>query len=162
MAAKKAPAKKAAPKKAAKKAAIKPAPKKAASKKAPAKKSSKKAAKKAAARPGPAPRADKGDGEAAVQTRIAALQEPSRSILAKLHALVRKHAPGLTPTVRWGFAVYMREGKMMVVASPFTKYARLGFTRDANVDASGEYFIEYTDASQVDEAKVVALLKKMR
>ena len=139
---------------AAKKASKKSAKKSA---KAPAKKAAKKSAKKAAHI---APRADKGDGEAAVQARIAALQEPSKSIVAKLHKLVRKHAPELTPTVRWGFAVYSRDGKMLVVASPYTKYARLGFTQDAGVKGKDQ-FIEYTSVDQVDEAKVAALLARI-
>jgi hypothetical protein len=147
--------------------AAKKAPKKSATKKPAAKKAAKKAgAKKAAAKKSAKTaripdRADKGDGEAAVQARIKALSEPSRSMITKLHALVKKHAPDLEPTVRWGFAVYSRGGKMLVVASPYTKYARLGFTKDAGVKGAGDGYIEYANADQIDEAKVAALLQQL-
>jgi hypothetical protein len=55
------------------------------------------ATKKAAARPGP--RADKADGEAAVLAKIAAMPAPYRAMGERLHALIRRSAPSLRPTV---------------------------------------------------------------
>lgn len=132
-----------------------PARKNAAAKKAPSKRP---AGKKTAAKRIPA-RADKGVGEAAVQARIKALSEPSRSIIAKLHSIVKKNGPDLEPSVKWGFAVYSRDGKMLLVASPFTKYARFGFTLDAKVKDVGDGWIEYRSVDDINEAKVAAWVK---
>lgn len=104
-------------------------------------------------------RSDKGDGEAAVQARIAALHEPSRSILARLHPLVMKHAKGLDPAVRYGFAIYMREGKMMLVAAPRKSYVSFGYTNDSGID---EDPVKYTSPDQVDESQVADMVRRLR
>lgn len=111
---------------------------------------------KAVARPGP--RADKGEGEAAVQARIAALGEPSRSILTRLHPLVMKHAKGLKPVVRYGFAVYLRNGKMALIAAPRKAYVTFGYTNDAGIDAEP---VKYSSAEEIDEAKVAEIVQRL-
>ncbi len=105
-----------------------------------------------------AARADKGEGESAVQARIAALQEPSRSILARLHPLVMKHAKGLDPAVRYGFAIYMREGKMVLVAAPRKSYVSFGYTNDSGI--AGEP-VQFTSADQVSEAQVADMVRRL-
>lgn len=104
------------------------------------------------------PRKDKGDGEAAVQARIAALDEPSRSILARLHPLVMKHATGLDPAVRYGFAIYMRGGKMVLVAAPRKAYVSFGYTNDAGIDREP---VKFTSADEVDEATVASFVERL-
>lgn len=105
-----------------------------------------------------APRADKGDGEAAVQARIAALREPSRSILTRLHPLIMKHAKGLQPVVRYGFAVYLRSGKMVLLAAPRKAYVTFGYTNDAGIDAEP---VKYSSPEEVDEAKVAEIVQRL-
>ena len=104
------------------------------------------------------PRADKGEGEAAIQARIAALDEPSRSILARLHPLIMKHAKGLHPVVRYGFAIYLRGGKMVLVAAPRKSYVSFGYTNDAGIDAET---VRYTNAYEVDESQVAAIVRRL-
>lgn len=104
------------------------------------------------------PRADKGDGEAAVQARIRALAEPSRSIMARLHPLVMKHATDLLPTVRYGFAIYMRQGKMLLVAAPRKSYVSFGYTNDAGID---EEPLKFTNPHEIDEAKVASIVRRL-
>ncbi len=104
------------------------------------------------------PRADKGDGEAAIQARIAALAEPSRSILARLHPMVMKHAKGLDPTVRYGFAIYMRGGEMVLVVAPRKAYVTFGYANDAGLDLEP---VKYTSADQVDEKQVAAIVGRL-
>ncbi len=106
----------------------------------------------------PAPRADKGDGEAAVQARIAALDEPSRSILARLHPLIMKHATGLDPVVRYGFAIYLRDGKMVLLAAPRKSYVTFGYTNDAGIDREP---VKYTSPDQIDEATVASFVERL-
>ncbi len=104
------------------------------------------------------PRADKGDGEAAIQARIKALAEPSRSILARLHPLVMKHGDGLLPTVRYGFAIYMREGKMVLVAAPRKAYVSFGYTNDAGIN---EEPLKFTSPDEIDERKVASIVQRV-
>ncbi len=114
------------------------------------------AGKSAAAKP--APRADKGDGEAAIQARISALAEPSRSILARLHRLIMKHATGLDPVVRYGFAIYMRDGKMVLVAAPRKAYVSFGYTNDAGIDREP---VKFTSSDEVDEPTVASFVERL-
>ncbi len=104
------------------------------------------------------PRTDKGDGEAAVQARIAALGEPSRSILDRLHPLIMKHATGLDPVVRYGFAIYKRGDKMVLVAAPRKAFVTFGYTNDAGIDADP---VKFTSADQIDEAQVAAIVQRL-
>ncbi len=104
------------------------------------------------------PRKDKGDGEAAVQARIAALGEPSRSILARLHPLVMKHAVGLDPVVRYGFAIYMRDGKMVLLAAPRKSYVSFGYTNDAGIDREP---VKFTSVDEIDEETVASFVRRL-
>ncbi len=104
------------------------------------------------------PRKDKGDGEAAVQARIAALTEPSRSILARLHPMVMKHATGLDPVVRYGFAIYLRDGKMVLVAAPREAYVSFGYTNDAGIEREP---VKFESADEVDEATVASFVERL-
>lgn len=101
------------------------------------------------------PRADKGEGEAAVQTRIRALGEPSRSIMVRLHPLVMKHGPALQPTVRYGFAIYMRGKAMALIAAPRKDYVSFGYPTNARIH---EEPIEFRSPDDIDEARVAAMV----
>lgn len=118
---------------------------------------SKGAAKKPAARRIP-PRADKGEGEAAVKARIAALGEPSRGIMKRLHPLIKKHGPSLKPTVKWGFAVYLRDDKMVLVAAPRKNHVTFGYTMDAGKEQEP---VVFKAADEVDEATVAKVVKRV-
>ncbi len=104
------------------------------------------------------PRADKGEGEDAVQARIKALAEPSRSIMARLHPMVMKHASGLLPTVRYGFTIYMRDGKMVLVAAPRKAYVSFGYTNDAGFHDAP---LKFTNPDEIDEAKVASIVERL-
>jgi hypothetical protein len=106
----------------------------------------------------PPPRKDKEEGESAVQARIAALDEPSHSIMARFHPIIMKHGKELQPTVKWGFAVYMRDGKMVLVAAPRKNYVSFGYTQVSGIKAEP---IEFSSVDQVDEARVATLLQRL-
>jgi hypothetical protein len=72
-----------------------------------AKSTTKQAAKKAAARPGP--RADKADAESAVLAKIAAMPEPDRALVERLHAIIKASAPALSPRRWYGMPAYAKE-----------------------------------------------------
>ncbi|HYM39501.1 MAG TPA: DUF1801 domain-containing protein [Thermoplasmata archaeon] len=104
------------------------------------------------------PRADRGDGEAAVQARIAALDEPSRSILTRLHPLIMKHAKTLQPVVRYGFAIYMRGNTMLLLAAPRKTYVTFSYTKDAGINAKP---IELTSVDQIHESQVAEMVRRL-
>jgi hypothetical protein len=93
------------------------------------KKTPKKATKKAAARPGL--RADKPDGEAAVRAKIAAMPAPYRAMGERLHALIRRSAPALRPTVWYGMPGYAKDGPCVCFFRA-DKYMTFGLTENAN------------------------------
>ena len=89
-----------------------------------------KASPKEAARP--APRADKSDGEAAVLAKIAQMPEPFRAMGERLHDIITKSAPGLTPRVWYGMPGYAKNGKCVCFFRA-DKFVTFGFTEEANL-----------------------------
>ncbi len=78
--------------------------------------------------------------------------------MARLHPLIMKHATGLLPTVRYGFAIYMRDGKMVLVAAPREAYVSFGYTNDAGID---EEPLKFTNPDQIDETKVASIVGRL-
>lgn len=110
---------------------------------------------------------DKSDGENAVLQAIAKMSEPDKTIANKLHALIKKIAPTLTPKTWYGFPAYAnKDGKVVCFfqyAGKFkTRYATLGFSDSANLDDSDMWPVTFAlkKLTSVEEAKIVALVKK--
>jgi hypothetical protein len=132
--------------------------KKAAAKKPTAKKPAAKRPPPAA--PNPPPRTDKGEGEGAVRARIASLKPPVRDIMEKLHPLVMRLAPDLEPTVKWGHAVYLKRGRMVLVAAPRKSYVGFGHTQVAGI--RGLEPVDFHGVDEVTEARVAAFVAPLR
>src|SRR5215831_20501138 len=83
-------------------------------------------------------RADKADGESDVLAKIAAMQEPDRSMAKRLHAIIKASAPALAPKTLYGMPAYAKDGKVVCFfqsAEKFkTRYATFGFNDKANLD----------------------------
>ena len=85
-------------------------------------------------------RANKGraDGEREVLAKIAEMPEADRVLAERLHALVRAHAPALSPKTWYGMPAYARDGKVVCFfqsAEKFkARYATLGFSDEAHLD----------------------------
>jgi uncharacterized protein YdhG (YjbR/CyaY superfamily) len=124
----------------------------------------KKTTQKAAARPGTD--ADKTDGESAVLAVIAAMQEPSRAIGERLHALIKASAPVLSPKVWYGMPAYAMNGKVVCFfrgAEKFKeRYMTLGFSQEANLDEGRLWPTAFalTELTAAEEASISALVKK--
>ena len=56
---------------------------------------------------------DKAEGENAVLAAIATMQEPDRSMAARLHEIVKASAPTLAPKTWYGMPAYARGGKVV-------------------------------------------------
>jgi uncharacterized protein YdhG (YjbR/CyaY superfamily) len=121
---------------------------------------------KAAARRGSRAEAEKEDGESAVLTKIAEMQESDRVLGERIHAIVKANAPALSPKLWYGMPAYARDGKVVCFfqsAAKFkTRYATLGFSDEANLDEGAVWPVYYAVKSltPADEAKIAALLKQ--
>jgi hypothetical protein len=110
--------------------------------------------------------AKKADGEAAVLEKIAAMPVPYRAIGERLHEIITKSVPGLTPRTWYGMPAYAKDGKV-VCFFRVDKYMTFGLTEDANLTreegaphqlmGSSWYFSGLDDAT---EAKLSAIVRE--
>ena len=109
---------------------------------------------------------NKVQGESDVLKAIAKMSEPDQSIAKRLHALIKKAAPTLTPKTWYGFPAYAKNDKVVCFfqyAGKFkTRYATLGFSDAANLDDGQMWPVTFAlkKLTTIEEAKIVALLKK--
>ena len=84
------------------------------------------------------PAASEADGEADVIAKIAEMPEPDRTLVERLHAIIKASAPMLVPRTWYGIPAYAKEGDVVCFfqsARKFkTRYATLGFSDKANLD----------------------------
>jgi uncharacterized protein YdhG (YjbR/CyaY superfamily) len=113
-----------------------------------------------------AKRGKKADPEAELLAKIAEMPEPDRALAEGLHALVKEHAPSLTPRTWYGMPAYARDGKVLCflqAASKFgTRYATFGFNDVANLDDGTMWPTAYalTALTPENKAKIGELLRK--
>ena len=111
-------------------------------------------------------RAGEPDGESAVLAKIAEMQEPDRTMAARLHALIKADAPGLSPRTWYGMPAYAKDGNVVCFfqsGQKFkTRYATLGFSDKANLDEGYMWPTAYAlkELNPAEEAKIAALVKK--
>jgi hypothetical protein len=111
--------------------------------------------------------ADEKNGENVVLEAIAKMSEPDRSIAKRLHTLIKKAAPSLSPKTWYGFPAYAnKQGKVVCFfqyAGKFkTRYATLGFSDSANLDEGQMWPTAYAlkDLTEAEEKRITALVKK--
>jgi uncharacterized protein YdhG (YjbR/CyaY superfamily) len=106
------------------------------------------------------------DGESDVLAKIAAMQEPDRSMAQRLHAIIKASAPALSPKTWYGMPAYAKDGKVVCFfqsASKFhTRYATLGFSDAAHLDEHAMWPVAYAlkGMTAAEEAKISALVKR--
>ncbi len=112
-------------------------------------------------------RSGKADGEADLLSKIAKMKGPDRAMAKKLHALIMKTAPELTPKTWYGMPAYAnRDGKVVCFfqdAGKFkARYATLGFSDSANLDAGNMWPTSFAlqKLTPADEKKIATLVKK--
>jgi uncharacterized protein YdhG (YjbR/CyaY superfamily) len=109
---------------------------------------------------------EKGDGEADVLAKIAAMREPDRAMAERLHAIVKASAPALSPRTWYGMPAYAKDGKVVCFfqsAQKFnTRYATFGFSDKANLDEGALWPVAFAlkELTAAEEARIVALLEK--
>ena len=107
------------------------------------------------------------DGEEAVQSALAEMSPADRALGERIHALVKKTAPDLTPKTWYGMPAYAdKNGKVVVFfrnAEKFKeRYAMLGFQDNANLDDGSMWPVAYalTKLTKADEARIAKLVEQ--
>ena len=106
------------------------------------------------------------DGETAVRTAIAEMEPQDRALAERVHELVTKAAPELTPKTWYGMPAYAKDGKVVCFfrdAGKFKeRYAMLGFNDSARIDQGSMWPVAFalTKLAAADERKITALVKK--
>ena len=106
------------------------------------------------------------DGETAVRESLKKMSPDDRAIGEKLHELVKKTAPDLTPKTWYGMPAYAKEGKVVLFfrdAGKFKeRYSMLGFNDTANLDEGSMWPIAYAlpKLTKADETKIRELVKR--
>jgi uncharacterized protein YdhG (YjbR/CyaY superfamily) len=107
------------------------------------------------------------EGEEAVVSALAKMSSADRALGKKVHAIVKKNAPELTPKTWYGMPAYAnKDGKVVCFfrdAGKFKeRYAMLGFNDNANLDDGSMWPVAYalTKLSNADEATIAKLVKQ--
>ncbi|GAB4588828.1 iron chaperone [Nocardia sp. IFM 10818] len=111
-------------------------------------------------------RGAKADLEADVLAKIAEMQDADRALAERIHAIVKAHAPALSPKLWYGMPSYARDGKVVVFfqsAEKFkARYATLGFNDSARLDDGALWPTAFalTTLSAADEAFIGELVQR--
>ncbi|MGQ0767395.1 MAG: iron chaperone [Gemmatimonadota bacterium] len=106
------------------------------------------------------------DGERDLLAKIREMPEPDRSMAARIHAIVRKAAPELSPKTWYGMPAYAKAGKVVCFfqsAQKFkSRYATFGFSDEAKLDDGAMWPAAYalTELTAAAEARIGALVRK--
>ncbi|MGH3001120.1 MAG: iron chaperone [Gaiellaceae bacterium] len=108
------------------------------------------------------------EGESAVQSALAEMAPHDRALGERIHAIMKKTAPDLTPKTWYGMPAYAdSNGKVVVFfrnAEKFKeRYAMLGFQDNANLDDGSMWPVAYaltTKLTRADEAAITKLVKQ--
>jgi uncharacterized protein YdhG (YjbR/CyaY superfamily) len=106
------------------------------------------------------------DGTAEVLDKIAAMADADRVLAERLHEIITKAAPELTPRTWYGMPAYARDGKVVCFfqdAGKFkARYATLGFQDAARLDDGVMWPTSFalTGLTPAVEKQIVALVKR--
>ena len=107
------------------------------------------------------------EGEDAIAAALKKMAPADRKIGERVHAIVKKTAPDLTPKTWYGMPAYAnKDGKVVVFfrdAGKFKeRYSMLGFNEAANLDKGSMWPIAYAlnELTAADEKTIAALVKR--
>ena len=108
------------------------------------------------------------EGESAIQAALAEMSPDDRALGERVHAIVTKTAPHLTPKTWYGMPSYAdANGKVVIYfrnAEKFKeRYAMLGFQDNANLDDGTMWPVAYAltkKLTKADEATIAKLVKQ--
>jgi uncharacterized protein YdhG (YjbR/CyaY superfamily) len=108
------------------------------------------------------------EGEEAVRAALAKMSADDRALGERIHALVTRTAPDLTPKTWYGMPAYANKAGKVVVffrdAGKFKeRYAMLGFQDNANLDDGSMWPVAFaltTKLTKADEARIAQLVEQ--
>jgi uncharacterized protein YdhG (YjbR/CyaY superfamily) len=107
------------------------------------------------------------EGEEAITAALKKMAPGDRAIGKRIHELIKKTAPDLTPKTWYGMPAYAnKDGKVVIFfrdAGKFKeRYSMLGFNEPANLDSGSMWPIAYAlpKLAKADEAKIARLIKQ--
>jgi uncharacterized protein YdhG (YjbR/CyaY superfamily) len=107
------------------------------------------------------------DGETAVRAALDAMTPSDRAMGERIHAIVKRSAPDLTPKTWYGMPAYAnKDGKVVCYfrdAAKFKeRYAQLGFNDSAKLDDGSMWPIVFAlpKLTPADEKRIGALVKQ--
>jgi uncharacterized protein YdhG (YjbR/CyaY superfamily) len=106
------------------------------------------------------------EGEKAVLDAMAKMAESDRKLAERIHGIVRKAAPELTPRTWYGMPAYSKDDKVVCFfkdAGKFKeRYSTFGFSDRANVDDGSMWPTSYalTKLTKADEKKIGDLVRQ--
>ena len=106
------------------------------------------------------------EGEKAVVEAIAKMADADKAMAERIHAIVRKAAPELTPRTWYGMPAYSKDDKVVCFfrdAGKFKdRYATFGFNDKAKLDDGSMWPTAYalTKLTKADETKIAQLVKQ--
>ena len=107
------------------------------------------------------------EGEETVLAALAEMAPADRALGKRLHAIVKKNAPDLTPKTWYGMPAYAnKDGKVVVFfrnAEKFKeRYAMLGFNDTASLDDGSMWPVAFAlrKLTKADEARITKLVKQ--
>ncbi len=107
------------------------------------------------------------EGESAVRAALAAMTPDDRALGERLHELVTKAAPSLTPKTWYGMPAYANaDGKVVCYyrnAAKFKeRYGMFGFNDSASLDDGAMWPVAFavTKLTKADEARLAKLVKQ--
>jgi uncharacterized protein YdhG (YjbR/CyaY superfamily) len=105
------------------------------------------------------------EGEEAVVSALAKMSPADRALGKRIHAIVKKSAPDLTPKTWYGMPAYAdKNGKVVVFfrdAAKFKeRYAMLGFQDNAKLDDGSMWPVAFAlkKLTKADEARIAKLV----
>jgi len=109
----------------------------------------------------------KGDGEADVLAKIAEMPPSDRTMAKRVHALVKRSAPELSPKTWYGMPAYAdADGKVVCFfqsGQKFkTRYATLGFSETATLDDGSMWPVAFAlkQLTGAEEERVAELVRR--
>ena len=108
----------------------------------------------------------KAEDEAAVLEKIAEMPESDRTMAERLHAIITRSAPALSPKTWYGMPAYAKDDEIVCFfksADKFkSRYATFGFEEAANLDEGAMWPTSFAlkKLTAADEKKIGALVKK--
>jgi uncharacterized protein YdhG (YjbR/CyaY superfamily) len=106
------------------------------------------------------------EDEAAVLEKISQMDDSDRVLAERIHAIVKKAAPELSPRTWYGMPAYSKDGKVVCFfqdAGKFkARYATLGFSDQASLDDGNMWPSSFavTKLTAADEKQISALIKQ--